>query len=72
MRHPRDMGQGEVVVALLTTLAVERQVFPATHRQALNTLLFLCRQVLGRDLLWMQAIGRPSEHWGFAADGLSV
>jgi len=72
MRHPRNMGQVEVVVAFLTMLAVERPVFPATHRQALNALLFLCRQVLGRDLPWMQAIGRPSEHWVFPADGLSV
>jgi hypothetical protein len=72
MRQPRDRGQVEVVVAFLTMLAVERQVSPATHRQALNTLPFLCRQVLGRDLPSMQAIGRPSEHWVFPADGLSV
>jgi site-specific recombinase XerD len=60
MRHPRDMGQAEVE-AFLTMLAVERQVSPATHRQALNALLFLYRQVLGQDLPWMQAIGRPPE-----------
>jgi integron integrase len=60
MRHPRDMGQVEVE-AFLTMLAVERQVSPATHRQALNALLFLYRQVLGQDLPWMQANGRPSE-----------
>jgi len=72
MRHPRDMGQVEFVAAFLTMLAVEPQVSPATRRQALNTLLFLCRQVLGRDLPSMQAIGRPSEHWVFPADGLSV
>jgi site-specific recombinase XerD len=42
-------------------LANERQVSPATHRQALNALLFLYRQVLSLDLPWMQEIGRPPE-----------
>jgi integron integrase len=60
MRHPRDMGQAEVE-AFLTMLANERQVSPATHRQALNALLFLYRQVLGQDLPWLQSIGRPPE-----------
>jgi hypothetical protein len=31
MKHPRDMGKPEVV-ALLTMLAVESRVSPATHR----------------------------------------
>jgi integron integrase len=60
MRHPRDMGQTEVE-AFLTMLANERQVSPATHRQALNVLLFLYKQVLGQGLSWMQSIGRPPE-----------
>ena len=34
MRHPRDMGKAEVE-AFLTMLADDRQVSPATHRQAL-------------------------------------
>lgn len=34
MRHPKDMGSIEVQVSL-TMLANERQVSPATHRQAL-------------------------------------
>ena len=42
-------------------LANERQVSPATHRQALNALLFLYRQVLDQDLSWLQSIGRPPE-----------
>ncbi len=49
MRHPRDMGQAEVE-GFLTMLATEKQVSPATHRQALNALLFLYRQILGIDL----------------------
>jgi uncharacterized protein YfbU (UPF0304 family) len=52
MRHPRDMGQPEVE-AFLTMLANERQVSPATHRQALNAVLFLYRQVLGQELPWL-------------------
>jgi site-specific recombinase XerD len=45
----------------VTMLAIEKQVAPATHRQALNALLFLYRQVLGMELPWMQQIGRPPE-----------
>lgn len=60
MRHPRDMGKVEVE-SFLTMLANERQVAPATHRQALNALLFLYRQVLDQDLPWLQSIGRPPE-----------
>ena len=57
-RHPREMGHAEVE-GFLTMLATEKQVAPATHRQALNALLFLYRQVLGMELPWMQQIGRP-------------
>ncbi|GAA6141868.1 integron integrase [Hydrogenophaga sp. 5NK40-0174] len=59
-RHPKQMGQTEVE-SFLTMLADERRVSPATHRQALNALLFLYRQVLGCDLPWLQNIGRPPE-----------
>lgn len=59
-RHPRDMGQVEVE-GFLSMLANEKQVSPATHRQALNALLFLYRQVLGVELPWMNDIGRPPE-----------
>lgn len=60
-RHPRDMGQAEVE-GFLTALAQQRQVSPATHRQALCALLFLYREVLGQqDLPWLRQIGRPVE-----------
>ena len=59
-RHPRDMGQAEVE-GFLTMLATEKQVSPATHRRALNALLFPYRRVLGLELRWMQQIGRPPE-----------
>ena len=52
------MAGGEVD-AFLTWLAVERQVAPATHRQALSALLFPYQKVLRQDLPWMSEIGRP-------------
>ena len=50
MRHPRDMGKAEVE-AFLTMLATERQVSPATHRQALNALLFCTGRCLIKTCL---------------------
>lgn len=57
LRHPGEMGEGEVT-AFLRHLAVEREVAVETHRQALNALLFLFRQVLLRDLQEL-ALWRP-------------
>ena len=56
-RHPRDMGAPEVE-AFLTDLAVRRRVAAATQNQALATLLFLYRKVLGIELPWMTEIRR--------------
>lgn len=58
LRHPRDLD-GTDVESFLTWLASERQVAPATHRQALSALLFLYGKVLGVQLPWMSEIGRP-------------
>ena len=58
LRHPRDMGAPEVE-AFLAHLANERQVAPATHKQALAALLFLYKEVLALDLPWMSGLGRP-------------
>lgn len=60
MRAPKEMGSAEVE-AFLTMLANERQVSPSTHRQALNAILFLYRDVLCLDLPWLAQIGRPPE-----------
>jgi integron integrase len=49
LRHPREMGSGEVN-AFLTHLAVEQRVSPSTQNQALAALLFLYRDLLERDL----------------------
>jgi integron integrase len=60
LRHPKEMGGAEVE-AFLAHLANARQVSPSTHHQALCALLYLYRQVLGVELPWMQAIGRPRQ-----------
>ena len=58
-RHPETMGEAEVT-AFLNHLAVERHVAAATQNQALSAILFLYRQVLGRELPWLDGVQRPS------------
>lgn len=48
-RHPRDMGESEVI-AFLTHLAVAARVSATTQNQALAALVFLYRHVLEREL----------------------
>jgi site-specific recombinase XerD len=48
-RHPREMGSAEIE-AFLTHLTVERKVSASTQNQALSALLFLCQEVLGKEL----------------------
>ncbi len=47
--HPREIGPAGVV-QYLTFLAAERNVSPATQNQALNSLVFLYREVLNIEL----------------------
>ena len=49
MRHPADLGAGEVR-GFLAWLAEHARVSASTQSQALSALLFLYREVLGRDL----------------------
>lgn len=49
IRHPDEMGSAEVV-EFLSDLAVRRNVAASTQNQALAALLFLYREVLGREL----------------------
>ncbi len=51
-RHPEDMGEEEVR-SFLTDLAVTRRVGAATQNQALNAMLFLYRQVVGGEVVWI-------------------
>lgn len=48
-RHPAEMGEQEVA-AFLNWLAVDGQVAASTQNQALNALVFLYRNVVGRPL----------------------
>ena len=58
LRHPAELS-GADVEAFLTWLAAERQVAPATHKQALSALLFLYQKVLRLSVPWIAEIGRP-------------
>ena len=48
-RHPKELGEQEVG-ALLTPLAVDKNVSASTQNQALNALVFLYKAVLDRPL----------------------
>lgn len=59
-RHPSGMGKEEVET-FLTHLAVERNVAAATQGQALSALLFLCQEVLGQVLPWLDEVTRAKK-----------
>ncbi|WP_281167999.1 integron integrase [Thioflavicoccus mobilis] len=54
-RHPSAMGEAELV-AFLNHLAVQRNVAASTQNQALNALVFLYKQLLGREDLALDNI----------------
>ena len=56
-RHPADLDAGDVS-RFLTHLADAGRVSAATQNQALAALLFLYREVLGRDLGWLTNVVR--------------
>jgi integrase len=49
LRHPSEMGEAEINT-FLTHLAVQEKVSASTQNQALLALLFLYRQVIGREV----------------------
>jgi integron integrase len=51
-RHPAELGSAEVG-ASLSSLASEAKVSASTQNQALAALLFLYREILGREIDWM-------------------
>ncbi|MDP6529122.1 MAG: integron integrase [Gemmatimonadota bacterium] len=57
MRHPREMGAGEIR-AFLTHLAEVGRVSASTQNQALCALLFLYREVLGVKPGWVDGVAR--------------
>jgi len=58
-RHPAALGEPEVT-AFLSDLAVKRRVAASTQNQALSAVLFLYKEVLGRELGWMDGIQRAT------------
>ena len=56
-RHPQEMGEREVE-QFLNHLAVEKQVAAATQNQALSALVFLYREVLNKEIGWMDKLER--------------
>ncbi len=56
-RHPATLGAAEVS-AFLSYLATDRNVAAATQNQALSALLFLYKQVLGKELGWFDDLVR--------------
>lgn len=62
LRHPREMGTTEVN-AFLTYLAVHDHVSASTQTQALAAVLYLYRNVLGMELIGIDAVrAKPSKY----------
>ena len=58
-RDPSELG-AEHVTGFLKVLATHERISASTQNQALAALLFLYRDVLGRDLPWMNDLIGPS------------
>ncbi|MBU0567906.1 integron integrase [bacterium] len=56
-RHPNEMGEPEVS-QFLTHLAVKGKVSASTQNQALSAVLFLYREVLKKDIGWLDDVER--------------
>lgn len=56
-RHPRDMGEQEIT-AFLSHLAVNKNVAASTQNQALSAILFLYKEVLHKELDWLDKVVR--------------
>jgi integron integrase len=59
-RHPQELGRQEVE-AFLTHLAVEGKVAASTQNQALNALVFLYREIIGRDIGLLEDVVRAKQ-----------
>ena len=56
-RHPQEMGKPEVE-QFLSHLAVERNVAASTQNQALSAILFLYKEVLEKNIGWLDDVER--------------
>lgn len=59
-RHPAEMAEAEIT-EFLTHLAVKANVAAATQNQALSALLFLYREVLHREIGWLDGVERAKK-----------
>lgn len=59
-RHPSEMGAAEVE-AFLTHLATAENVAASTQNQAMHSVLYLYKNVLGVDLPWLDNVMRARE-----------
>ncbi|MCU0638244.1 MAG: integron integrase [Candidatus Krumholzibacteria bacterium] len=59
-KHPLVMGEKEIT-AFLSHLATKGQVSASTQNQALNAILFLYREVLRKDLDWLDDVVRAKK-----------
>jgi len=57
-RHPRELGEVEIT-AFLNHLARDHKVAASTQNQALSAILLLYKEVLGRQLGWLDTLERP-------------
>jgi len=56
-RHPAEMGEAEIA-QFLSSLARDARVSASTQNQALNAILFLYREVLGKDIGYINGVVR--------------
>src|SRR5213083_3768399 len=59
-RHPAEMAEEEVA-EFLTHLARDLNVAASTQNQALSALLFLYKQVLEREIGWLEKVERAKK-----------
>jgi integron integrase len=60
VRHPGSMGPQEVQ-EFLSHLVLDRNVAASTQRQALSAIVFLYREVLGKELGWLDDLERAKK-----------
>jgi site-specific recombinase XerD len=59
-RHPRDMAEAEIG-EFLTHLPRDGHVAASTQNQALSAILFLYREVLMREIGWLDGVERAKK-----------
>ena len=60
LQQPAKMG-AEEVESFLKFLRDDRDISSSTHNQALSAILFLYREVIKKDLPWLEKVTRPTK-----------